>query len=180
MTRSSSLVACSAVQFLKIIVFVIYLLTTMTYFNTSGSSLLFILFCYFLSFFCDFREPIRYSREFLLFLHNSEGGMVDLLMAFSVEVIRPDPTEANREWISKPKKVRKRGSRGGVWQRLKRQGDRRMPLPMVMLAKVQSLRNKLDEFQANVKFLKEYSSACLLAFMKTWLLRNKILIPIWN
>ena len=33
----------------------------------------------------------------------------------------------------------------------------------------QSLRNKVDELQGNVKFLAEYSSACLLAFTETWL-----------
>lgn len=54
-------------------------------------------------------------------------------------------------------------------QRLKRQGHLRIPLPMVMLANVQSLCNKLDELQANVKFLKEYNSACILALTETWL-----------
>ncbi|KAG7522125.1 hypothetical protein JOB18_013791 [Solea senegalensis] len=38
-----------------------------------------------------------------------------------------------------------------------------------MLASVQSLRNKVDELQANVKFLEEYKNACLLAITETWL-----------
>lgn len=38
-----------------------------------------------------------------------------------------------------------------------------------MLANVQSLRNKVDELQANVKLLEEYKSACLLAVTETWL-----------
>ncbi len=42
-----------------------------------------------------------------------------------------------------------------------------MPLSTIMLANVQSLSKKLDELRANVKFLKEYSRACLLAFMET-------------
>ena len=54
-------------------------------------------------------------------------------------------------------------------QRLKRQGHCRIPLPTVMLANVQSLRNKLDELRANVKFPREYREACLLAFTETWL-----------
>lgn len=36
-----------------------------------------------------------------------------------------------------------------------------------MLANVQSLQNQLDELWANVKFLKEYNRACLIAFMET-------------
>lgn len=48
-------------------------------------------------------------------------------------------------------------------------GHRRIPLPTVMLANVQSLRKKMDELRANVKFLKEYNSACLLAFTEMWL-----------
>ncbi|CAM4639073.1 unnamed protein product [Leuciscus chuanchicus] len=81
-----------------------------------------------------------------------------------------DPYAANKNkahWTGPT--ARKRGRRGGVRQRLRRQGYRRIPLPTVILANVQSLRNKVDELQANVKFLTEYSSACLLAFTETWL-----------
>lgn len=38
-----------------------------------------------------------------------------------------------------------------------------------MLANVQSLCNKVDELQTNVKFLEEYKTACLLADTETWL-----------
>lgn len=43
---------------------------------------------------------------------------------------------------------RKRGRRGGVRQRLRRRGFRRLPLPSIILGNVQSLRNKIDELQA--------------------------------
>lgn len=86
-----------------------------------------------------------------------------------VKIIRPpDPSARNRSWAFKPT-ARKRGRRGGVHQRLRRQRHRRTPLPTVILANVQSLRNKVDELQANVKFLAEYNSARLLAFTETWL-----------
>ena len=64
---------------------------------------------------------------------------------------QPPPAE-NQSWASRTG-VRKRGRRGGVRQRLKRQGHRRIPLPSIFLANVQSLRNKVDELQAKVKFL---------------------------
>lgn len=48
----------------------------------------------------------------------------------------------------------------------KRLSHRRVPT--VILANVQSFRNKVDEVQANVKFLTEYKCACLLTFMETW------------
>ena len=65
--------------------------------------------------------------------------------------------------------VRKRGRRGGVRQRLKRQGHRRIPLPSIILINAQSLRNKVDDLQANVKFLSEYKSTCFIAVTEMWL-----------
>lgn len=56
-----------------------------------------------------------------------------------------------------------------VRQRLKRQGLRRIHLPTIMLGNVQSLPNKVDELQANVKFLEEYKGECVLAVTETWL-----------
>lgn len=159
-------IACF-VHFLSIRIF--YCLETMTYFNMTSFFFSFFLFLHFLSVFCEPCVSLQYSREFLFLLRNSGGGSVDPLAAFPAEVVQSDFTAANRECASKPKGVRKRGSRGGMRQRLKRQGHRRIPLPTVMLANVQSLRNKLDELRANVKFLKEFREACLLAFTETWL-----------
>ncbi|GAA6078098.1 uncharacterized protein LOC109615369 isoform X2 [Tachysurus ichikawai] len=80
-----------------------------------------------------------YSREFLLLLRNPGEGSLDPLAAFPAEVVQSDFTAAKRECVSKPKGARKRGSHGGVRQRLRRQGHRRIPLPTFMLANVQSL-----------------------------------------
>ncbi len=70
--------------------------------------------------------------------------------------------------------MRKQGRRGGVLQRLKRQGHRRIPLPTVILANAQSLRNKIDILQANVNFLPEYKNACLTALSETWLKQHDL------
>lgn len=66
-------------------------------------------------------------------------------------------------------KVWKRGSRGGVRQRLKRLNLHRIPLHSILLCNVQSIRNKVDEIQANVIHLEKFRDACIMAFTKTWL-----------
>ncbi|KAK0144778.1 hypothetical protein N1851_016764 [Merluccius polli] len=66
-------------------------------------------------------------------------------------------------------RVRRRGRRGGVRQRLRRLGLRRLPLPSIILGNAQSLRNKVDELQANVKHISEYRDACVIALTETWL-----------
>lgn len=131
--------------------------------------LVWTLFCYFLCGLCEHRELLQYGREFLLLLRDSGVGVVDPSAAFPAEVIRSKPFARNRGWAPKSVGVRKRGRRGGVRQRLKRQGHRRIPLPTVILANVQSLRSKVDELQANVRFQTEYRDACLLALTETWL-----------
>ncbi|KAG7464319.1 hypothetical protein JOB18_004301, partial [Solea senegalensis] len=48
-------------------------------------------------------------------------------------------------------------------------GLRRLPLPSIILGNAQSLRNKVDELQANVKHISEYRDACVIALTETWL-----------
>ena len=43
------------------------------------------------------------------------------------------------------------------------------PLPYIILANAQSLRNKIDDLQANSNYLQEYRNACIMAFSETWL-----------
>lgn len=56
-------------------------------------------------------------------------------------------------------------------QRLKRlTGKRRSPpLPSIILANVRSLRNKLDELQANITCQWAYREASLICLTETWL-----------
>lgn len=42
-------------------------------------------------------------------------------------------------------------------------------LPSILLSKVQSLRNKMDELPMNVKHILEYRNACVIAMTETWL-----------
>ena len=66
-----------------------------------------------------------------------------------------------------PRKIRKRGKRAGLRQR--KQPLSRIPLPSIILSNARSLRNKIDELQANVRFQHEFRDACLLAITETWL-----------
>ena len=99
------------------------------------------------------------SREFLLSLRTSAAG----------EISASIPRE-----ICKPiVRTRKRGKRGGLRRRIKtlRLSDRRKlpPLPTVLLANVQSIRNKLNEPEVWAKLKREIKETCLLAFTETWL-----------
>ena len=53
--------------------------------------------------------------------------------------------------------------------RLRRAGLHRLPLPSAVLGNVQSLRSKVDELQANVKFIPEFKNACVITMTETWL-----------
>ena len=116
-------------------------------------------------------EPVRtYSRECLMRWDNPSMGdlYLDPLVTEDIlaEISRHRSPGNDRENVCKE---RKRGRRGGVRLRLKRQRLRRIPLPSIILANVQSLRNKTDELQANSNYLHEYRNACIMAFSETWL-----------
>ena len=66
-------------------------------------------------------------------------------------------------------KKRKRGKKGGVCQRLRSKQLTRIALPSLIVGNVQSLRNKLDELQGNVRFLQDYRNSCAMAFTESWL-----------
>jgi len=111
----------------------------------------------------------RYSSEFLLSLQSSHC-QIDTT-DFPIEILTHLPDYQQNS--THQKKQRKRGKRGGAQRRLRKYGlsDRRRipPLPSVLLANMQSLRNKTDELEAYVKCMKEYRETCLLAFTETWL-----------
>ncbi len=114
---------------------------------------------------CENRELLWHGQEFLFLLRNSSVGILDTSTVISVEIIHGNPSVGNQNWTAKP---RKRGRHGGVRQQLRRMGHHQIPLPTIILTNVQSLHSKIDEPQANVKFLMEYKN-CLLAFTETWL-----------
>lgn len=63
---------------------------------------------------------------------------------------------------------RKRGSRGGIRNRMRRRGSR-LPLPAITLSNVRSLRNKADELSSLVRTDSDYRQTSLFCFTETWL-----------
>lgn len=113
---------------------------------------------------------IQYTRDQLL-----QWNMPNIITGLQLDLQYPDCIyrkeyikSATRDNSSKAKK-RKRGKRGGVRQWLRKQQLTRIPLPSFVLGNVQSLRNKLDELQGNVRFLREYRDSCVMAFTESWL-----------
>lgn len=69
-----------------------------------------------------------------------------------------------REWT----KIKKRGSRGGVRERLKRRGSRH-PLPVITFSNVRSLSNKMNELTAKIQYDNEFRQSSLICFTESWL-----------
>ena len=114
-------------------------------------------------------ERITYSKDFLLQWSNFQ----DLR---GVHLVVPDLNSFADQTSGKgdstgafPRKIRKRGKRAGLRLRLRKQPLSRTPLPSIILSNARSLRNKVDELQANVRFQHEFRDACLLAITETWL-----------
>lgn len=119
----------------------------------------------------EFPKPkyLQYSRDFLL----QWGHFQDLRPP--PDLIIPDlnslvdQTSGKRESMGGIRRSKKRGKRAGVCQRLRKQPISRISLPSIILSNAQSLRNKMDELQAHVRFQHEFRDACLLAITETWL-----------
>lgn len=103
---------------------------------------------------------VRYSREFLLQCSNfAETSSYHRI---------PSYLQPPQDKTIQSKRNRRRGKRSGIRQRLKRMGSK-LPLPTTLLMNAQSLRGKMDELTANLRYLNEYRNACVLAITETWL-----------
>lgn len=81
-------------------------------------------------------------------------------------------------WIRKRRR-RKRGNRAGILVKVRRR-QHRPTLPTILLANVQSLENKLDEFRARLQFQRESRDCHVFAFTETWLeptLEDSAILP---
>ena len=68
-------------------------------------------------------------------------------------------------------KPRKRGRKGGVRARVRRRSLKPF-LPTIVTGNARSLKNKIDELSANVRFMHEYREASLICFSETWFTEN--------
>ena len=72
--------------------------------------------------------------------------------------LKTQPTRG-RQW--------RRGRRGGIWQRLRRRGNR-PPLPSLLLSNTRSLKSKMEELHVNSKVCFEYRESSVMVFTETW------------
>ena len=110
---------------------------------------------------------LRYSRELLLSLRpvglHSQPAAPHPLLAVELPPASESASDSGRSH-----RQRKRGKRGGVRQRFRRQSTR-PPLPCVILGNVRSLRSKMDDLHPSVKYLNEYRESSVMCFTETWL-----------
>ena len=110
---------------------------------------------------------LRYSRELLLSLRpvglHSQPAAPHPPLAVELPLASESASDSERSH-----RQRKRGKRGGVRQRFRRQSTR-PPLPCVILGNVRSLRSKMDDLHASVKYLNEYRESSMMCFTETWL-----------
>lgn len=109
---------------------------------------------------------ITYSREFLLSYGSKPNSLgPDITLPHELLRVRR---------LNKKQKRKKRGSRGGVKNRLRRRGSRH-PLPVITLSNVRSLNNKLDELSLRMIYEEEFRRSNLICFTETWLkVDNKV------
>ena len=100
--------------------------------------------------------PLQYTREYLLNLQ------------YGPNILSPN-LESDIPNIVNNKK--KRGSRGGARNRLKKSGYR-PPLPAITLSNVRYLQNKMDELSTLITYDSDYRRSSQLCFTETWLTEN--------
>ena len=93
------------------------------------------------------------------------------LLSFILQNLPPPDFGLDFSGKIKKKSKKKRGSRGGVRNRLKRNGYR-PPLPSITLSNVRSIQNKLDELSALLRHDCDYRRSSLLCFTETWWSEN--------
>lgn len=107
--------------------------------------------------------PIVYNREDLL-----------LLKQTALSNATPSIDFANHDHSTAKQPRKKRGSRGGVRNRLRQRG-RRLPLPTVSLTNARSIANKMDELAALMQHDGDYRRCNLFCVTETWLSEDKTL-----
>ena len=98
---------------------------------------------------------LQYTRDELLLL---SGHSYD----FPGQINLPDDIKRVR------KRVRKRGRRGGVRARCRRRGSR-LPMPMIVTGNARSIRNKIDELSAQVRWNHAFRESSVICITETWL-----------
>lgn len=107
--------------------------------------------------------PVHHSREYLLSFEKLPSSSV----APCIDINWTEYTQKKKNHTKK-----KRGSRGGIRNRLRRRGIR-LPLPTVSLTNARSLVKKMDELTALVRHDGDYRRCNLFCVTETWLSDEK-------
>ncbi len=84
-----------------------------------------------------------------------------------LEILRN--TEVNKGHLNNPRRQNKHsGKRAGIRNRLCERAHS-PPLPSILLANVQSLKNKMDDFRATISFQRDIRDCNILCLSETWL-----------
>lgn len=105
---------------------------------------------------------IQYSRDFLLLIRDRLPTDHAAVVNSIPNYLRTNP----KKWTVRTK--RKWGSKAGIRRRLRKLKNK-LSLPVTLLINAQSLKSKTDELTANIHYLHEYRSACVMAITETWL-----------
>ena len=113
---------------------------------------------------------LQYSRNELLQLkYIMPAGVSDVTARIPDHILKLPNTRSSGEKRRERSRRRKRGKRGGVRLRMRKLRLNRVLLPSIILGNTQSLRNKIDQLQGNVRFLKDFKDCGILTFTESWL-----------
>ncbi len=112
-----------------------------------------------------------YDKKTLLdIVHRYTNLLQDTLSTnptWPLEILRN--TEVNKGHLNNPRRQNKHsGKRAGIRNRLSERAHS-PPLPSILLANVQSLKNKMDDFRARISFQRDIRDCNILCLSETWL-----------
>ncbi len=114
---------------------------------------------------------IMYDRRTLLDIGQRYTNLIRVTLstdpAWPLEILRKN--ELNNDHLNNCRRRRKHhGRRAGIRNRL-RERAHSPPLPSILLAKVQSLDNKMDNLRARISFQRDIRDCNILCLTETWL-----------
>ena len=111
----------------------------------------------------------KYERQTLLDINNAFSHPCPCINIPAD--LDPAAVNTTNPRLSTTSKLRKRGRRGGVRNRIRRRKYKPF-VPSVIFGNCRSIHNKIDELRANCRFLHQYREACCIALTETWLHNN--------
>ncbi len=131
----------------------------------------YVLFVFLLFYVLDVVSITVYDRDTLLNIGSSVAQRKPDFEFLNAGGLFTDTASEPFVWVAKARRRRrrrKRGKRAGVLVRLRRRAFR-PPLPIILLANVQSLDNKLCELRARISYQRETRDCCVICLTETWM-----------